>query len=68
MRRKIRNNIINENSDICARLVPTRKFVLFVYLKNFIISITINGLNITTTKERIRASMAESSEESSEES
>ena len=50
-----RARTIKENSEICARVVPTKKLVLLVYLNIAIKNIRIKGLKVRTTKERISA-------------
>jgi len=46
---------IKENSEICARVVPTKKLFLLVYPNNAIRLIKINGLKIKTSKDKIIA-------------
>ena len=46
---------IKENSDICPKVVPTRKFVLFVYPSIAVKLIKIIGLKIKAIPENISA-------------
>ena len=46
---------MRENSLICARLVPVRKFVLFLYPNVLRVDIIISGFPITMKAEKISA-------------